>query len=303
MSYKTIILSAVAIFGTLSLPTTQAAISPECFCRSRSIEFDKIEKDTLIAVPLADDVYEAIDSEFSNLQVFDSEGNPVACEVIRKSLSKEYRLPDKSVKIELDEERNRTLITLDTKKRPISRVEFQTPDRNFRRTVEVFAPRSSSSKEVLQTGQISRIDLDGIEQEKLFLTLTEQRVSKLRLQIIHHENRPIEIAKIRLEGPTYECRFIAQPERKYTLEYGSESPISVQLDTAALDAARDNSLTPITASLGGKVIQRKPIKPDSEASLDTILSNPWLIYPIVILLIVLLALGLFFAAKRVKFEE
>lgn len=304
----------MALVVTLSpcMSTARAAISPKSFFCSRAIEFDDIEKASLVAVPLADEMYETLNRDLSDLCVFDDQGNPVASLVLSNFfmsdaekfmdvMEKEYVLPAKAVQKKLDEQQGDTLITINTKKMPITMIKLDTPDRNFHRAVDVLVQVPGSQRwQAIKSDEISRIDLEGLEKENLTLTFGEQRAAKIRLRIHHGESRPIEIEKVQLFGPVYECRFIAEPKRKYNLEYGSTETDFGPFDTAALDAAQNNNLRPITARLSEKVLHRDSVQSaaESERAIDAFLTSPWLIYPSVILLILLLGLGLFYAAKR-----
>ena len=304
---KSTILIALATLGTLDAASARAAsVSPESFVCSRTIELETIDKGSLVAVPLGDEMYFTLQPSHTDLRVFDDQNHPIAS-VVRKipAQTKEYLLFTEAVTKKINEDRSETIITMRTARRPIHRIEFETPDRNFRRQVVLFASPSYTDNRdwhKVDTCQITRIDLDGVQQESLTMTFPEQKAARLKIRIIHGANRPIEIQRARLFGPTYECRFIAEPERRYTLEYGSTLKKLPPLDTAALDAAEQNGLTPIAGRLSNKVLNRKKISEDG-SSIDRILTTPWIIYPVIGLLILLMTLGLFVAARRMPLAK
>ena len=317
MFYKSTILFAVIVSVLGGLAETSSAISPESFACSRSIalehEKEALQKSTLVAVPLADDMFQWLQPDFVDLRVFDDHQGQVASMVVEVDrwgpVEKTYSIPSDAVKMEFDEKLGQTIITLDTKLFPISKVKVHSPNRNFRREVEVWVSRPDSLRhpwKLVKSDRIERIDLEGIEKEELAVSFSTERAPKMQVKILHGENSPLKIERVQLIGPAYECRFIAEPGRRYTLAYGSESVGASELDVAALNAAQQRSLKPIKARLSKKVVQRKSIESaDSKPklSLNEMLVNPWLLYPAVILLVVLLGCGLVQAAKRMPGSE
>ncbi|MGD9128189.1 MAG: hypothetical protein PVH19_12505 [Planctomycetia bacterium] len=302
MFRKTTILITLTALATLNAASV-LAISPESFFCSRAIEFEEIDQGTLVVVPIEEDMYRMLQPTFPDLFVFDDQGNPTAGVVLRRpKQEKEWQLPPEAIEIYVDKKKGETIVKLDVGKRPISRLEFQTPDRNFQRyaTVNVLTDKRDWSK--VKDGQISRIDLEGVEQEQLAMTFPEQLVSEMKVEIHNGENRPIEIEKVRLFGPTHECRFIAEPGRHYTMEYGSTSKKFAPLDTAALDVAQRNGLTPVAGQLSDQVLQRKEIV-EEESGFSEFFRNPWTIYPAIVVLILLIGGGLFFAARRMEDDK
>ena len=132
-----------------------------------------------------------------------------------------------------------TVITLHTRKTPISRIDFETSARNFMRIATIQIPTVANDRPTWRTigdGKLLHIDLPGIATNSFSVSFPEQRTDRLRVVIQNAGNPPIDIAALRLFGPDYRLLWRASPATDYLLAYGREI-IPAPGDENALRAA------------------------------------------------------------------
>ena len=132
-----------------------------------------------------------------------------------------------------------TVITFHTRKTPISRIDFETPARNFKRIATIQIPTVANDRPTWRTigdGKLLHIDLPGIATNSFSVSFPEQRTDRLRVVIQNAGNPPIDIAALRLFGPDYRLLWRASPATDYLLAYGREI-IPAPGDENALRAA------------------------------------------------------------------
>ncbi len=140
-----------------------------------------------------------------------------------------------------------TDITLDVRCAPLTRIEFETPVRNFNRIATVQIPAVVNGKKTWRTiadGIITRIDLPGFATNKLFIHFPEQRVDQLRVVIQNTDSPPIEITNIRPFGPVYRVLWLAEPNAQYQLAFGSDQLGPPSYDLFAIRTALEKGITP-----------------------------------------------------------
>jgi len=167
--------------------------------------------------------------------------------------------PAELLSIEEDAENRRTVILVATAKAPVSEVVFETPDRNFRRSVEVLealeeGPGGQARWRTVGRGTIHRYAIEGLSEEQLAIRFEERRSTRLRLLVANLDSTPLEIEDVSVAGPSYAVRFLAeaQPGDRWTLRYGggADAARPPRYDLAALTRALDSGAPVEEWSLG-----------------------------------------------------
>ena len=113
------------------------------------------------------------------------------------------------------------------------------------------------------------------------------------------ENRdsfPLEVTGIQATGNIHQFIFIAVPESRYRLVYGSETVKTPKYDTTALLAALQKGYQPVTAALGAQTEISDAGPPGFD--FRRLINHPPLLIGIVCLLVVLLGWGLYSTMRR-----
>lgn len=201
-----------------------------------------------------------------------------------------------------DVEKHLSLIDMVAGRQPITRINVETADTNFSRSVEIETEVDGEAgvRKSRASGTLTRFAVGSLHKEELSLKVPEGRWDRCRLAIDNGDSPPLKITGIELAGPLYEVVFLASPGERYRLEHGSPTAEAGKLDTAALDA-----------------VLRKEGPPKSSGTLSTPRENlaaptkgpwrPWndpnVLISTIVVLTLLLGLGLWRAAGRIKAEE
>lgn len=138
-----------------------------------------------------------------------------------------------------------TEIVLDTRLAPITRLDLETPSRNFNRIATLQIPALSKGRKVWRTVSdaiITRIDVAGFSTNRVAVTFPEQRAEQLRLVIQNADAPPIEVAAVRAYGPVYRLLWLAEPAAAYRLAYGHATVAAPAYDLLSIRAALDRRL-------------------------------------------------------------
>lgn len=141
-----------------------------------------------------------------------------------------------------------TEILLQTARAPLTRIQIETPARNFQRDVSVMAAtlaRGQKTWRSIGKGQFTRVDLPGYSRNDLAIDFPEARGEELRLVIHNADNPPLEIDGIRPFGPVYRILWLAEPLVEYQLAYGNDELAPPTYDLFALRTALDKGIPPL----------------------------------------------------------
>ena len=155
--------------------------------------------------------------------------------------------PHSGLNISDDRKAKTTAIEIRTDHAPVTRLDLETADRNFRRAAAVQIPALANGTKTwrtVATGAFTRLDLPGLATNALAIEFPEQRVPELRLVIENHDNPPLAIAAIRPSGPVYRLLWLAEPAAAYQLAYGNDALPVPSYDLFAIRAALENGLAP-----------------------------------------------------------
>lgn len=201
----------------------------------------------------------------------------------------------------VDAASHQTIVLVGARRRPITSLGVQTPDRNFSRPARVEALRSrggSSVWESLGAATISRIDFRDLQRESLDIALPEAREEQLRIVIENGDNAPLAISGVEATGPVYELVFLASPAAKYRLAYGNASLGPPRYDTATIAESLAADYRPAATTLGDQAVFSTAAPDDGEPGLAKLLNSPLFLTTAIAALAIVLALGLYRAARR-----
>jgi hypothetical protein len=219
----------------------------------------------------------------------------------RSTGDKKTDYPISKFRVEQDPEKQQTIVLIDTTREPLTSLELQTPEANFSRraAVEVEEKRGvQTSRQKIGEDTLSRIDFKSLQREELGITFSESRQKTYRLVIDNRDSPPLRVEGIQASGNVYEILFLASPNTRYQLVYGSTTAESPQYDTAAIRRVLGEGFQPAQAELG-------PVGPGGGPpgafQWSNLLNNKRLLFGGIVLLVIVLAWGLYQAVKR--FDE
>ena len=138
-----------------------------------------------------------------------------------------------------------TEIILDTRRAPITRLDLETPTRNFNRIATLQIPALSKGRKIWRTvadAIVTRIDVAGFTTNRLSVAFPEQRAEQLRLVIQNADAPPIDVAAVRAYGPVYRLLWLAEPGGAYRLAYGHDTVAAPAYDLLSIRTALDRRL-------------------------------------------------------------
>lgn len=199
-----------------------------------------------------------------------------------------------------DADHRQTIVSLTTDGEPVTSLQIETMDRNFRRMVMVEKPsvKGQDSEWVpIAEGTISRFQLRDFREEALTIEIPETRSRNLRIRIPHGENPPLTVDRVRLTGPRHEIVFLASPQESLQLNFGSANAEAPHQDDSALQLALSRKMRPISVTAGPAT--RLTQSAGGSVRPRDLINNPLILGAVIAVLIVALGWGLFSAAKRV----
>ena len=148
----------------------------------------------------------------------------------------------------LEDRRSRiTDVVLDVRRAPLSRVDLETPARNFNRLVTIQVPALVKGRQGWRSVAddiVTRIDLPGLATNAVSVRFPEQRVDRLRVVVQNADSPPIEISGIRTYGPAYRLLWLADPAAAYRLACGSDRLPPPAYDLYPIRAALEQGVVP-----------------------------------------------------------
>jgi hypothetical protein len=209
--------------------------------------------------------------------------------------------PVASFTVEESAEEKQSIITVETRREPLTSFTIETPSRNFSRRVEVQIEHVEGvRREWRPIGEntLSRIDFGSQHREELKISFPETRQTTYRILIDNRDSPPLKIEGIAPEGIVYEAVIFAEPAGQYTLAYADEKATAPEYDVAALQTLLNTGVPPQRATLGTEQPTPAAGQPRPIAWAD-LLNNPALLISLVVVLVIALGWGLYHAVKRV----
>lgn len=205
------------------------------------------------------------------------------------------------LRVEENADKHQTTVYFQSQREPLSSLELESADRNFSRRVVVEVEQQGGSKSswrVLADRVLSRIDFKNLKRQELSIPIPESRHTRYRLVIDNKDSPPLTVSGVKTEGSVYEVLFLAAPNRKYQLSYGSDEAKSPTYDTAAIQELLRSGFQPTRARLGAESAASVPVEPQ-RGRWSKLLNSPPLLISVISILVALLGYGLYHAMKRV----
>jgi len=224
----------------------------------------------------------------------------VVHERVKKILRADYPIVD--FEVEEDPGEKMTIVHVRTRREPLVRFTLETTSANFNREafIEVPVERGVTvTWKHVGHGSVSRFRFRNFEREELQIDFPEQRQKEYRILIENEDNPPLEITAVKAEGQVYRALFIAAPETNYQLYYGSDEAEAPSYDTAALAVALAEGFEPAVATLGTEA-ENPDFGRAPGLGLAELLNNPLFFAAAICLMVIVLALLLFRAGRRIE---
>ena len=202
-----------------------------------------------------------------------------------------------------DEEHKRTVLTLSSQREPLTRMSFETPDRNFNRLLRLRIPDASGEAFVdLDSTHLRWFELQALQEKQLAIRFARRRATRYQVVIENRDSPPIEISGVSAEGDVDDVFFLGTPGQTYTLAYGKPDVAAPSYDTAAIVASLQKSVQPQLAKLGPPEVANfaPPVQP---LRFRDLWNNPWIIGPIILALVLIFGWLLYRAAAQIESVE
>ncbi len=209
--------------------------------------------------------------------------------------------------------KKQTVVSVRTRREPITRFTLETPSRNFSRRVVVEVPvvvkpdlRKQGFRkdgdpdwQPIAETTIENFSFRNQKREQLTITIPERREEQFRIVIRNEDNPPLSVTGVQAEGSVQRVVFLAQPAKAYRVFYGSETAAAPKYEAATVLATLRKDNPPVVAKLG---VQADNTEFGGEPSHPVLgLLNNWVFLGTAIgLMVVVLAWCLFRAGRRLE---
>jgi hypothetical protein len=174
---------------------------------------------------------------------------------------------------------------------------------NFSRTATLQAPKSGGAGDDWQTiaaGTLSRFAVANLTKNDVSLELRgPQRHERYRLVLENRDSPPLDVKGVNGRGPVYQLVFLATPDQKLTLEYGSPEAQPGSYDAAALQASLAGGISPTIAKLTAAV-ENTAAPAEAPFRWSQLLDDSRVLFGGIALLTAILAFGLYRASRRLE---
>ncbi len=203
-----------------------------------------------------------------------------------------------------DHKTHQTIVTIDTRREPLTSFRLDTPSKNFSRgcVIEVQEQQGTQGAwRQIGAATLSRIDFKSLQREQLTVSFPETRHAQYRLVIDNRDSPPLTINGVVAEGNVYEVVFLATTNKSYRLAYGDPEGKAPDYDTAAIQALLTERFSPEVVTLGNEVksLGGKPVG----WKLSHLLNDPRILTFIIGILVLGLGWGLYGAVKRLDTQS
>ena len=117
---------------------------------------------------------------------------------------------------EEDAKEKQTIVTVCTRREPLTALTIETTSSNFSRAAAVQVPVTRGvATDWVEVGgtTVSAVRFRGFEQEKLIIRFPEQRQAEYRIVVSNQDNPPLEITGVAADGNVYRVMFFAGRRR------------------------------------------------------------------------------------------
>jgi hypothetical protein len=208
--------------------------------------------------------------------------------------------PVELTQIEEDTKAKVTRIAVRSRREPLTGLILETPNRNFSRTARVRVPvRHGIQTEWVEIGHgtVHRFQFRAFRREELQVRFSERRAEHFQIVIENADNPPLEITSVKAEGNLYRMVFLASEQRRYRVDYGSDTAEPPRYDAASVLASLRPGFQPVAARLGAQVENSRYREVHG---LRDWLNNAIVLTLALVLMVVVLGWILFRAGQRIK---
>ena len=209
--------------------------------------------------------------------------------------------PVASFEAKEDASKKQTIVTVKTRRQPLTGFTIETTSRNFSRRAWVETSTTKGDKtdwSKLAEATISNVSFRDQNQKHLGVLFPERRDETYRLVIANDDNPPLKIIGIDAQGTVQRVYFLAQPGHDYHVEYGSTTAELPRYDTATVLAKLSRDVTPIVAKLGAQTDNSE--FRDPPATLSSMLNNWYFLGGAITLMVAVLGWCLFRAGTKLN---
>jgi hypothetical protein len=210
--------------------------------------------------------------------------------------------PVEQYRVEQDAADKSTVVSVRTRREPLTGLTVETSDRNFSRWAVVEAPvERGVRKEWVEIGRdrLSLVDFGKYHSQALGISFPERRQGEYRIVIHNEDNPPLRVTGVKARGNVFRAVFLAAAKETYRLGYSSDDAREPNYDAAAVLAPlRLEGQQPVEARLGQQVAN--PASRPSPATMRSVLKNPLVLGGAIIVLVVVLGWALFHATLRIN---
>lgn len=204
--------------------------------------------------------------------------------------------------VEQDAAARQTHVFVETRREPVTKLTIETDQRNFSRRASVQVEHIEGVQRTWQSlgeATLTRIDFQDLQREQLSIGFPETRRGRFRIVIENRDSPPLDVTGIAAEGNVQELVFLAAPGETYRVIYGHAGAEPADYDTAAVDELLRSGYAPTPAELGDQQVHADADGPVAR-NWPALLNDPALLVGVITVLVILLALGLYQAARRVE---
>jgi Protein of unknown function (DUF3999) len=209
--------------------------------------------------------------------------------------------PVAGFRLENDPDNQQSIITVTSRRQPLTSFKLVTDSRNFSRRAQVEVEDTQGVQRTWRSiggANLSRLDFRNLKREDLTISFPESRQNKYRIVIDNRGSQPLAVTSVEAEGNEYQAVFLAPlPQQSYELSYGSATALAPDYDTAAISASLAEGYQPTLVGLGKQVDAAGAGEP-AAPSLSQIVNNPLVLGGIAVVLVAALAWGLYHAGHR-----
>jgi hypothetical protein len=218
---------------------------------------------------------------------------------VRKTRTTVY--PIAGFEIQEDREKKQTLVTIRTRREPLTSFVLKTTSRNFSRPATLEIPVVQGVKtswRTLGSATFSQLGFRNYHREQLTIEFPVDRQAEYRLVIYNEDNPPLEIQDVQAEGPMQRVVWLAQPGKAYQLFYGSETAATPHYETAiVLAALRREDFQPLSSNLGSEA-KNTGYGGDPSLTVRRLLNNWYFLGAVIGLMVLALTWSLFRAGRH-----
>ncbi len=200
-----------------------------------------------------------------------------------------------------DAENKTSVVTVETRREPLTEFTLGTTSSNFNRAVVVQVPVARGVREEwidVAHGRVSLVDFGGFHREELTLSFAERREPKYRIVIRNEDSPPIKITDVQARGNVYRAIYLADAGVDYRLCFGSDDMEVPVYDAATVLATLRGTKQPVEGRLGPQVAVGGGQPP--AFNIRAILNNPLVLGAVVVVLVTLLGWALVRATQRIN---